>query len=92
MDGANSQKIPFFITFVDLKKAFVLIGRDMMFAILQLWGINDKIVSTIGVLSDQSTCQFFIQGKLSEPLAIPTKVLQGDLLAPFIFIMKIVEY
>ena len=49
MDGAFSQNIPLFITFVDFKKAFDSIDRDMMFAILQHYGIPDKIVSAIRV-------------------------------------------
>ena len=89
MDGAFSQKIPLFITFVDFKKAFDSIDRDMMFAILQHYGILDKIVSAIRVLYDQSTSQVYIQGQLSGPFAITTGVLQGDVLAPFLFIIVI---
>ena len=89
MDGAFSQNIPLFITFVDFKKAFDSIDRDMMFAILQHYGIPDKIVSAIRVLYDQSTSQVYIQGQLSEPFAITTGVLQGDVLAPFLFIIVI---
>ena len=44
MDGAFSQNIPLFITFVDFKKAFDSIDRDMIFAILTN-GRTDKIVS-----------------------------------------------
>ena len=35
LDGAYSQNIPIFITFVDFKKAFDSIVRTMMFAILR---------------------------------------------------------
>ena len=35
MDGANSPKIPLFITFVDFKKTLVSIDRAIMFAILR---------------------------------------------------------
>ena len=89
MDGAHSQNIPLFITFVDFKKAFDSIDRDMMFSILQHYGIPDKIVSAIRVLYDQSTCQVYLQGQRSEPFAITTGVLQGDVLAPFLFIIVI---
>ena len=54
MDGAYSQNIPLFITFVDFKKAFDSIDRAIMFAILRHYGIPDKIVSEIRVFYDQS--------------------------------------
>ena len=87
MDGAFTQNILLLITFVDFKKAFNSNDRDIMFAILQCYGIPDKIDSAIRVLYDQSTSHVYIQGQLSEPFAITTGVLQGDLLALFIFII-----
>ena len=89
MDGAFSQNIPLFITFVDFKKAFHSIDRDMMFAILQHYRISDKIASAIRVLHDQSTSQVYIQEQLSLLFSITTGVLQGDVLAPFLFIIVI---
>ena len=89
IDGAFSQNIPLFITFIDLKKAFDSIDWDMMLAILQNYGISDKIVSAIQVLYDQSTSQIYIKGQLSEPFATTTGVFQVDVLAPFLFIIVI---
>lgn len=89
MDGAFSQDIPLFITFVDFKKAFDSIDRDMMFAILRHYSIPQKIVAAIRVLYDESKCQVYLQGQLSEPFKITTGVLQGDVLAPFLFIVVI---
>ena len=65
----------------------MMFDRDMMFSILQHFGIPDKIVSAIRVLYDQSTCQVYLQGKRSEPYAIATGVLQCDVFAPFLFII-----
>ena len=50
MVGAHSQNIPLFITSFDFKKALDSIDRDMMFSILQHYGILDKIVAAIHVL------------------------------------------
>ena len=72
-----------------LKKAFDSIDRDMMFAMIEHYGIPNKIVSAIRVLYDQSTSQVYIQGQLSEAFDFTTGVLQGDVLAPFIFIVVI---
>ena len=86
MEGAFSQNIPLFI---DFKKAFDSIDRAMMFAILRHYGIPEKIVSAIRVMYDQSKSQVYLQGQLSEPFNITTGVLQGDVLAPFLFIIVI---
>ena len=90
-DGAYSQNIPLFITFFDFKKAFDSIDRAMMFVILRHYGIPDKIVSANRVLYDQSPCQVYLRGQVSEPFAIITGVLPGDLLAPFLFI-NVIDY
>ena len=89
MDGSHSKNIPLFITFVDFKKTFDSIGRDMMLSILQHFSIPNKVGSAIRVSYDQSTCQVYLQGQRSEPFAITKGLLQGDVLAPFLFIIVI---
>lgn len=89
MDGAYAQDIPLYITFIDFKKAFDSIDREMMFAILRHYGIPAKIVDAIRVLYDDSKSQVYLQGQCSEPFKITTGVLQGDVLAPFLFIIVI---
>jgi len=89
MDGAFNNDIPLFITFVDFKKAFDSIDRDMMFAILLHYGIPEKIVNAIRVLYDNSSSRVYIDGRESDPFNITTGVLQGDVLAPFLFIIVI---
>ena len=58
-----------------------------MFAILRHYGIPEKIVAAIRVLYDKSKSQVFVNGDLSDPFDITTRVLQGDVLAPFLFII-----
>jgi hypothetical protein len=50
MEGACTQNIPLFITFIDFMKAFDSIDREMMFSILRHYGIPEKIVEAIRVL------------------------------------------
>jgi hypothetical protein len=78
MDGAYSDAIPMFITFIDFKKTSRSINRDMMFAMLRHYGIPEKIVSVIRVLCDNSSSQVYVDGKLSNTFDIRTGVLQGE--------------
>ncbi len=89
IEGARAQLLPLYITFVDFKEAFDSIDRPMMFAILRHYGIPQKIIDAIRVLYDGSTSQVYLEGQLSEPFAVTTGVLQGDILAPFLFIIVI---
>ena len=89
MEGASSKDIPIFITFIDFMKAFDSIDREMMFAILRHYGIPEQIVSAIRVLYDDSTSRVYVEGEFSEAFKITTGVLQGYVLAPFLFIIVI---
>ncbi len=60
-----------------------------MFTILRHYGIPEKIVRAIRVLYDESESQVYFEGQLSKPFRVTTGVLQGDVLAPFLFIIVI---
>ena len=64
-----------FATFIDFKKAFDSINRDMMFAILRHYGIPEKIVKVIRTIYEHSTSSVFVDGKLSEEFKTNTGVL-----------------
>ena len=89
IEGAKAQDIPLYITFIDFKKAFDSVDREMMFAIMRHIGIPQKIVNVTRLLYDKSVSQVYLEGKLSEPFSVTTGVLQGDVLAPFLFIIVI---
>ena len=61
----------------------------MMFAIIRNYGIPAKIVDAIKVMYDNSTIQVYLQDQVSARFNISTGVLQGDVLAPFLFIVVI---
>jgi hypothetical protein len=62
-----------------------------MFAILRHYGIPQQIVSAIKLLYDGSTSRVYVEGQLSNPFNVTTGILQGDVLAPFLFII-VVDY
>ena len=57
-----------------------------MWKILRSYGIPDKIVNAIAVIYSNTKSRVRIGESLSEAFNITTSVLQGDTLAPFIFI------
>jgi hypothetical protein len=61
----------------------------MMFAILRHYGIPEKIVKAIRVLYDKSTSRVYFNGEVSKPFDVTTGAIQGDVLAPFLFIIVI---
>ena len=89
MEAFQDFQLPLTITFIDFKKAFDSINREVMFSVLRHYGIPDKLVKAIGVLYNNSKSAVMVDGNISEPFQVTTGVLQGDVLAPFLFIILI---
>ena len=89
IEAFGSYQLPLIITFIDFKKAFDSINRSVMFSILRHYGIPEVIVNAISVLYNNSKSAVMVDGNLSDPFEVTTGVLQGDVLAPFLFIMLI---
>ena len=62
-----------------------------MFAVLRHYGIPEAVVNTISVLYKNSKSAVMVDGGLSDPFDVTTGVLQGDVLAPFLFVV-LVDY
>ena len=91
MEGFKEYQLPLTVTFVNFKKAFDSINRSVMFSILRHYGIPQTLVDTIQVLYTNSSSAVLVDGSMSNPFDVTTGVLQGDVLAPFLFII-LVDY
>ena len=62
-----------------------------MFEILKLYGIPDKIIAAIKVLYTNTVSTVLSPDGETSPFSIEAGILQGDTLAPFLFII-VVDY
>ncbi len=91
IDAFRDYQLPLTVTFIDFKKAFDSISRKVIFSVLRHYGIPQPMVNAIGVLYNNSKSAVMVDGNISETFNVTTGVLQGDVLAPFLFIV-LLEY
>ncbi len=89
LEGCKDRNIPVIATFVDFKKAFDSIDRTALFKILRNYGVPENITNAIKVLYSNSKSAVLVDGELTSFFDVLTGVLQGDVLAPFLFIVVI---
>ena len=89
LEGFRDYQLPLVVTFVDFREAFGSIGGGVMFAVLRHCGIPDAVVDTVSVLCRNSRGAVVVGGGLSGPFDVTSGVLQGDVLAPFLFVVLV---
>ena len=77
------------LTFVDFRKAFDSIHREKMLQILLAYGIPPFIVNAIGIMYKNTTARVRSPDGDTDFFQILAGVLQGDTLAPFLFIITL---
>lgn len=80
-------KAPLYLLFVDFKQAFDSVDRDMMWKILQSYGIPLKLLNIVMGLYTEARCQVVHRGKLGEWFTVRSGVRQGCVLSPFLFLL-----
>ena len=75
------------ITFIDFKKAFDSIDMSKMLKILVAYGIPSEIVNAIRVIYETTPALQVTPEGNTDIFQVDTGVLQGDQLAPFLFII-----
>ncbi|RUS71656.1 hypothetical protein EGW08_020580 [Elysia chlorotica] len=61
-----------YMTFVDFQKAFDSVDREVIWKLMQYYGIPHKFINIIRRLYENSTCQVIHDGKLTDPFKVET--------------------
>ena len=75
------------LVFIDFKKAFDSVDREKMLEILSAYGIPNEIIQAIKVMYIDTYAQVITPDGMTDSFLINAGVLQGDPLAPFLFIV-----
>ena len=89
IEGIKSKNLPAILTFIDFKKAFDSIHRGKLMEILCAYGIPAKVVSAINILHTETEAKVLSPDGDTDFFKILAGVLQGDPLAPYLFIIAL---
>ncbi|XP_014767671.1 uncharacterized protein LOC106867308 [Octopus bimaculoides] len=78
------------VCFVDFRKAFDSISRDLMFKILAIYGIPPRIVDVIRGMYANTTTTVISPGGETDFFEVVAGILRGNTLTPFSFITNYV--
>eukprot|EP00057_Strongylocentrotus_purpuratus_P015031 XP_011669505.1 PREDICTED: angiotensin-converting enzyme-like [Strongylocentrotus purpuratus] len=89
VEGTKAKHLTAVLTFVGFKKAFDSINRKKMLEILRAYGIPYTIVTAVGLLDKVTTAQVRSPNGETDYFTILAGVLQGNTLAPYLFIVAL---
>ena len=87
IEGIRSNNLPAVLTFIDFKKAFDTIHRGKMLSILKAYGIPDQLINAIANTYKNTKAKVITPDGETEVFEILAGVLQGDTLAPYLFVI-----
>jgi hypothetical protein len=89
LEGAQGNNLSCVLTFIDFRKAFDTIHRGKLIEILRAYGVPNKMVEAIEATYSETWAKVRTADGVTEAFQILAGVLQGDTLAPFLFIVAL---
>lgn len=87
IEGVKANNLKAILTFIDFKKAFDSIHRGKMMRILKAYGIPPNLLRAIEKMYSNTKAKIVTPDGETDMFEITAGVLQGDTLAPFLFII-----
>ena len=87
IEGVKANNLKAILTFIDFKKAFDSIDRVKMIGILKAYGIPPNLLQAIKKMYTNTQAKVISPDGETELFEITAGVLQGDTLAPYLFII-----
>ena len=87
IEGVKANNLPAVLTFIDFRKAFDSVHRAKMMRILKAYGIPPNLLRAIESMYSGTKARVTTEDGDTEQFDITAGVLQGDTLAPFLFII-----
>ena len=87
IEEVKAHNLPAIMTFIDFKKAFDSIHRGKMFRILKAYGVPPRLLEGIKSMYNDTFARVLSPDGETAWFEILAGVLQGDTLAPFLFII-----
>ena len=87
IEGVKDNNIDAIFIFIDFKKAFDTMHLGKILLILKAYRIPEELVTTISIMYEDTSSKVITPDGETEIFSILAGVLQGDILAPCLFVI-----